>query len=504
MSSERLTSIVARIPWQRALGLLAGLVVIASGLALGRVLLSPRWTQAATLIGMTAAALVILARPRLGLLLWVLLIPFADGLYLKIDLGDLPDLDISRMAMLLLAFLVISQPWRLPQGGPWRLPQGQQTLRAGDREGTWLARLDWPDFAMWGFMVGISLSVRPSLLRDISGGYVEVILRYIAVPLAMYFFAPWFVFYLSRSWLRTRPAFMTAVGVIALSSAALGVIATQEQLTGQAIFSPVPWSYMAYEGNIRKVLSLFGTPTLMTTALATAVPFLLYGVREASSLRTRLLLGVALLLTLVGDFFVFVRAGWLSSVSGILLMVLLDPGTRRIFVRLLPAIIVVAAVIGVVAVSPQVVGARITSEAPIGYRFIAWEIAWDLFRQSPVGGIGYHAFGYAAMEQYGWRPHEKLGLAPAPHNSFLYVMVSGGLIAFIPYLAIFATLAWRGLTHWRQGGDRRLIAALWATLLGYTEINMTLDSLNGHYHNVLLFLICGAILGRLEETGGRG
>jgi O-antigen ligase len=83
-------------------------------------------------------------------------------------------------------------------------------------------------------------------------------------------------------------------------------------------------------------------------------------------------------------------------------------------------------------------------------------------------------------------------------------MVSGGLIAFIPYLAIFATLAWRGLTYWRQGGDRRLVAALWATLLGYTEINMTLDSLNGHYHNVLLFLICGAILGRLEETGGRG
>ena len=161
MSIERLTYIAARIPWQRALGLLAGLVVIASGLALGRVLLSPRWTQAATLIGMTAVALVILARPRLGLLLWVLLIPFADGLYLKIDLGDLPDLDISRMAMLLLAFLVISQPWPLPQGRPWPLPQGRQALGAGDSEGTCLARLDWPDFAMWGFMAAPTARCRP-------------------------------------------------------------------------------------------------------------------------------------------------------------------------------------------------------------------------------------------------------------------------------------------------------------------------------------------------------
>ena len=68
-------------------GLLAPPTIIGCGLLLGRVMLSPEWERAASTVGSAAVVLAALLHPAAGLLAWVLLAPFASGLYLRLELG---------------------------------------------------------------------------------------------------------------------------------------------------------------------------------------------------------------------------------------------------------------------------------------------------------------------------------------------------------------------------------------------------------------------------------
>ncbi len=473
--------------WGLALGALAAVVVVLSGILLGRVLTSSNWPLAITAVGMGAIILIMLAKPPVGLTVWILLAPYAEYIHLKIDLGSgIPDLDISRIAILLLTFRLIAEIATPPK----------ERIGAALRR---LPRITWPDIMMIAFVLGILLSMRPSARRDATG--IRNIFEFIAIPLLMYYIAPALIYYFARDWLQSTPALRMIIGAVALGSTLLGIITIREQLTGHALFSPVAQS-LVYEGTIRKVLSLFGAPAIMTTALVVPIPFLLYGLLEARTTGRRLLLGLALVITLAGVFFVYVRGGWLGAVLGIIAMAALSPNIRCVVLRMLPVVVLVAVLITTIVVAPNVIEKRLASSAPIGYRLIAWKLAWELYRTSPVIGIGYDAFNSSAVTQFGWTPHDVVGYLPSIHNSYLYVLVSGGLLAFVPYLGIFLSLAWRGRVFWRQPTNRELVATLWATLLGYMTINGTVDALNVHYSNILLFLIIGALIGRLEETSG--
>jgi O-antigen ligase len=406
-------------------------------------------------------------------LLWVLLIPYGEYIYLKLDLGSLPDIDLSRLALMVLGA---------------RLLAGSVAAagRAPDGVRYWLPRFTLPDALMLAFSVTIALSVRVDIPFFFAG------------PWLMYYVAPPLTSYFARTWLHGEKAFAITIGVVALGSALLGIIAVREQLTGLALFSPRAGP-MAYEMNIRKVLSLFGAPGVMTTSLAVAVPLLVLGIRRAGSWQGRLLLGLALAADLLGVFFVYVRAGWLAAALGLGGMIALVPAIRRWALRLLPAIVLAVALLVGAVIDPTVVRNRLASEAPIGYRLQAWEIAWVAFRSSPITGAGFNAFGEIAVSQFGWDPHEVPGQLPNTHNSYLFVLSSGGLLAIVPYVGIFLALLWRGLTFWRrQPARRELVAALWATVFSYMVINGTLDAIDIHFTNVLLFLIIGALLAQLE------
>ena len=102
MADDELGSPIARPERdlrQIALQLLALVAVIASGILLARVLMSPDWTHAINVIGAGAVVMVLLISPRAGLLLSIFLTPFAGYLYLEFNLGrGIPDLDIARLA----------------------------------------------------------------------------------------------------------------------------------------------------------------------------------------------------------------------------------------------------------------------------------------------------------------------------------------------------------------------------------------------------------------------
>ena len=466
--------VVSHVGWHVLVTMASVIAVVGIGLLLGRALTSPNWTRVVPWVGLPAFGLLLFLSPRAGLAVWVVLAPFASHLHLKLDLGSgIPNLDITRVATLILLFQLVSGV----------------ILRANRKP-----HLTWTDVAMLLYIGAMTLSLLGSQLGLLSG--VQTIFDFVAIPLLGYWFA--------RHWLRRRGDLVWTVAAVALVGTLLGIITVREQLTGQALFSPVAYS-LIYEGRIRKVLSVFGSPAAMTTALSVGVPFLLLGIRQAAGQQRRLILGLALIAMLAGIFFAYVRAGWLGVVVGIVVLLWLSPAVRRALAPLLPVVALVVIVLMAVAViNPQTVGGRLTSEEPISYRLTAWRIAWEIFRSSPVLGVGYGQFGVVAAQQFGWNPFVRLADMPSPHNSYLDVLVQGGLLAALPYFAVFAGLAWNGWLYWtrvesgeRAGEHRELVATLWATLLGYTVTIGTFDVLNSQFANILFFLIMGALSGRL-------
>jgi glycosyltransferase involved in cell wall biosynthesis/O-antigen ligase len=493
-----------RFTWGLILNLLAGLVVLVGGWLLGRVLLSHNWTQAVTAVGLGAALVALFARPAAGLLLWIWLAPYAKYIYLTLQMGrGIPDLDLTRLAMLVLLFLLIAQgALRRAVGAPGSAPSADRAP---------LPHLTWPDAAMIVFAIAMALSIPTSWLGPVNGA--QTIFDFIVVPFLVYYFA--------RNWLRGQNALLATVGTVALAGFVLGLITAREQITGQTLFSPVQYE-LVYGSNIRKVLSVFRSPAAMSAALAITVPFLLLGVRLVNSLPPgsskvplRGLLGLALLTTLAGVFFAYVRAGWLGVVLSVIVMVWLSPGIRRALLPLLLVMLLAGTILAIAVIRPDTVLARLAAEGPISYRLQAWQIAWEIFRGSPLLGIGYDNFGRTAVAQFGWNPHAVRMVAnvPAVHNTYLYTLVSGGLVALLPYLGIFLALALRYRQFWRRREQSRsprrgknpaetrdLVATLWATLLSYTVIIGTFDAFNAQFANILFFLIVGTLLGNLERA----
>jgi len=484
---ERRSSGNGRVLLTGAVRILAVLAVVGVGLLLGRVLASPAWTGAVTVVGLIAVGLTMLLKPAIGLLVWIALAPYSLSfhLYAKVS-SSTPALDVTRIAVLLLSLRLLSTA------------VAPHAVSGGARRR--LARLTWTEIAMAASVVALALSAPASHLGAF--GALQTIFDFVLTPMLVYYFA--------RNWLRDRRALMAAVGVVAGISVVLSIISIREQLTGYATFSPIPYSWL-YEMNLRRVLSVFGSPAAMSTVLAIPLPFLLYGLAQSDTPARRLALGVALLVTLAGVFFVYVRSGWLGALLGIIATIALGPKIRRTLLPAVPVAVLSALGLSMAAlVDPSVIQKRIASEGPIEYRVKALQVGSDLFRRSPILGYGFSNYGTAAAE-FGWNPERMRirGEVPSPHNSYLDVLVSGGLLALIPYLAVFATLAWRALSFWRMPAEpdqrranRDLVAVVWATLLCFMVILGTFDVLSAQYAIMLFFFIVGAVLGRLEDSNG--
>ena len=315
------------------LSLLAAVITLAGGIWLGQALMSPEWTQAVTLVGLTAAGLLVLLAPGIGLLAWILLAPYAPHIYLRLDFGSgIPNLDLGRLATLLMLYLLMAQAIRRPS------PDAAKWLAA---------RLGWVEALMAASIAVMALSVLSGVDGVIGG--LQNVFDFLAMPYLVYFF--------SRTWLRDTGGFVGMMGTVALAGALMGLITAREQLTGQAVFSPVFYT-LEYEQNIRLVMSLFGHPSTIAMALAVSVPILAYGIRFPVGSKMRAWLGLALAATLAGVFFAYMRAGWLGALLGLLVPAMLNRDLRRMLLPLAPLIIAVVVLAAVFFVAVDEAGAK--------------------------------------------------------------------------------------------------------------------------------------------------
>jgi O-antigen ligase len=457
-----------------AVNLLAVFAVALLALYLGGALASGDTGQPFAFIGLAAVVAVIALAPDAGLIFFVALTPIARLLNLSLGRG-LPDLGLSRVAAMALLVLLLAQ------------------TAVGTRR---LARLTAVEG--WGiaFSLAMLISVGASNLGWVAGA--QRIFDTVVVPLLCFYFA--------RN-LLTRPRNLHWLAVaVAVVGAVLGIIAAREQLTGVSFLSPVPYTW-SYGQHAIKVVSIFGAPATMAMTLAVPLPFVLVAAIRSRGAIARVLWFAAIAAMLAGLLLTYVRAGWLAAILSALAVALLTRRFRAFGLALLLVALLGAFAVTEGLIDTRAIQSRIEADQPIEYRAQAIQVGLELAARSPLLGLGLDNYAAAAAAA-GWQPRSgNAALAVAPHNTYIYVLTSAGLLALAPLLAQLAAIGLRALRLVRGVGDnvparaayfRDWGAAVIGMLIAYLVVTNTIDALSSQLANTLFFLCVGAVFAVAE------
>lgn len=177
------------------------------------------------------------------------------------------------------------------------------------------------------------------------------------------------------------------------------------------------------------------------------------------------------------------RTAWIAAVaSGAFLVVLLPKG-RIVWARLAALAVVLAAVTVVMgATRPQtglarraisVVGEVQHADRSLGQRLYMWTQTLQLIRQRPTLGWGFSTLlsrfpGYGTPEYRRRFGEEVVELIDNPHNEFLSVAFSTGLVGLTAYLWVWAAAVSGAIRGWRGRREAgNLSGAVLAALLAY-------------------------------------
>jgi O-antigen ligase len=216
-----------------------------------------------------------------------------------------------------------------------------------------------------------------------------------------------------------------------------------------------------------------------------------------------LALGIALATCALGVYMTYNRASWLGAVVTLLVFLVLRPRMRRLLLPLLVLAAVLAVVFWQSVVSSPAVTERLLEDESVGYRTTVLRLALDMARDDPLFGLGYNNFGAIARRDYGWDPNSLFGIDPPAHNSYTFLLVSGGLVTLLPYLAWLGLLGWQGVRRYREKAapawTRDALAAGAAALLTYVLASGTFDNVHHVAMNLIFYAVIGGIWGATER-----
>jgi O-antigen ligase len=458
------------------LGLLVTALALTIGLALGDTLNSPSWQNAVRYTVMGALACVIFASPVNGLFLWMLMAPFAQASYTEIWRilnirmpPGIPDLTPDRLAVGLLSVVLIAQ-----------LAVGK---RRGQRLGLEL------------YMAAFCIMALPAIAASMSGinGAAQLVLDKFIVPFA--------VFVLAKNLYEERTSLDKLCATLAVIGLYLSFMVFYEHLTGDPLFTAIGRTTV-YTRSLRKIVSLLGNPAFLGTVLGMIVPMALYKALHDHSRQGRAFYGALFLTALLGNFFCYNRGAWLALAAGLVVLLL----ERRYRQVLLP-IILLAALVGLVywqiISETAVVSERLSNVSSLRFRLDLLTVSLQLIRDHPLFGVGVGNFAYYFL-QYGGHWETLAFDLPTPHNTFVLILSTMGLVSFIPYALIFVSMPLSLMTRlvrfrgdWRV--DKALLVSGLAVVAVYAVSSAAVDLYVNVFNGLIFFLITGTIMGYVSD-----
>jgi O-antigen ligase len=452
--------------------LLAVIVFVAIGVLMGNLIWSDSWSNAVTIVGLGAVICVILMSPINGLMLWIILEPYARFWYLNIPMpSGIPDLSLSRLSAALLCVVWLAQ-----------LAIRKRRIRRFGLIEVWIVL----------FCILVLPSVAAST-KSLGSSLQTLFDKYIA---------PYLVFILAKNLYDEKTGLDRLIALMGVLESYLLFVLFYEHLTGRPLFYIVGRT-LVYTKSLRKIVGLLGNATFLATILAMIAPFALYKFTRARSPYSRALYFSMFVLAVFGNLVCYNRGAWVAMAVSVLASMLLEARFRRV---LLPLLIVVAIFVGVYWVqvtSSAVVTERLSNTTSIRFRLNMLEVAEKMIRANPLFGVGFESFGDYYI-QYGGHWELMAWDDPMPHNTYVFIVATMGLAAFIPYLFVFLSFfAETGVmmrSHWRKrGADHALLVCGWAAVAAYMASAAFIDIYPNAFTSLTLFFLMGTLVGYVSQ-----
>lgn len=434
------------------------LVAGAFGWQLGRMLASPSSDLVAPLIFMGACILITLKYSLEGLLLALILHPFVNFFYLNVDLGaGIPSISLGRVIVAITFALVLA-----------RVATGRYDS----------LHLTWADVFMLLTTIGLSIAAvhGTSITKDFQWLFDKFVI-------------PYMIYYVVKTLTINRTALQRILWAVVFIGAYCGIYGIYTQTTGNILFvekdglSGPFW----YNEHLRIMRGLLDSPHVFGLVFSLAIPVNFYLLIKASAPGKKLLLGLALAVTMGGLFLTYKRTAWIATMASFLVIMFFFPRFRRLLlVLLLLAIIIIVLYsdqISDSAVATQRLGEKANT---LNGRLELWGIALREWKQTPYFGYGFGGFfAKSSLE--------------AIESHYLWLLVDAGLVGFVPYVLIFVVIFTASVRLFRARApsifvEPDLVAVFWGVFVAYL-VSLSTVVMNHELPHALFFLLAGAIVG---------
>lgn len=207
-----------------------------------------------------------------------------------------------------------------------------------------------------------------------------------------------------------------------------------------------------------------------------------------SGRRTAALAGIAAIFALLSGVYLTHSRGTMIATAVVLIVWVLasGPGARRTGLRSLPLLALVLAVPGV-GNRLLFLGADVFASGPkygvdlsVLERTAAQEIAWAMFRDRPIFGVGPNAFEALVPIYAGRAATAVLNPTTGPHNLYAQLAGESGIVGLVGWTIFVGSFIWLLAVHVTRlspisaVSDRSLAAAVLAALIGWSFASMFL------------------------------
>jgi O-antigen ligase len=158
---------------------------------------------------------------------------------------------------------------------------------------------------------------------------------------------------------------------------------------------------------------------------------------HAMSARRRLFLAATVAIQLAAIMFTMTRGAWLALAAGLVAVCVM--ARNKVAVGAAIALVSALAVFAVTSHKGRSIPEMVRSGLDIdaSTRVVLWDIAWDLFRENPVFGVGMGDFSIEADRRLAGR---RVTTTVDAHNIYLQVLSTRGLVGFLPFAWLWFVL----------------------------------------------------------------
>jgi O-antigen ligase len=436
--------------------------VLGLGLALAFLLTSPfQKTTAATISTLFFLTLIVVS-PLHGFLLWLISHPLTGSL-INIELGyGIPDLSLARICVGFLIILVLAQV----------------AIRRRQVYGVTKVEITFVLFILgFGASMIEVLSIN-TLLQSLFDTWI--------MPLIAYFLIKNFV--TNQQKLNLTLKSLLIIGVYS------AIYMLYELQTGNILFRPERLGRQFYgDSSVRIVRGLYGTTLTFGLLFNWLLPIAIYYFFKAPASGRKILYGLIIGLLLVGILVTYKRTMWIALLVSFFIMQWFNPQLRKFIVVLLLLLAIVIALNWSSISQSDVFTERAANEeewSTANGRTDRWAEGWELWLEKPWFGHGFRKFNELAEQKH-------------TENDYLHILVSSGLVGFLPYMAFYIFVLLESIRIYQQTRsnpnlfvERKLVIIFWGLYSTYFIAAMSGSGNDGHsIANFVFLTIIGAIVG---------